>query len=200
MELKEYFQILKTEMKTFIAIVAVVFLLAGGYFIFQPMVFDASLTLNITRSGAQNTDNYKYDDFYRMQADEKFAETIVEWLKSPRVEEDIYKNAGIDVSDYSLKRLSTGITAEQRSSQVVVANFSAPDQKKVQNIAYSVSKIISQNIKNLNNDQKESSWFEIISGEPVIRIREINPITIPAIFFGGIFMAFFGVLFKHYLQ
>ncbi len=200
MELKEYFQILKMEIKIFVAIMAVVFLLAGGYFIFRPVVFDASLTLNITRSGSQNTNSYKYDDFYRMQADEKFAETIVEWLKSPRIEEDIYKNAGVDVSGYSLKRLSTGITAEQRSSQVVIANFSALDQKKVQNIAYSVSKIISQNIRSLNSDQKESSWFEITSGEPVIRVREINPITILAIFFGGIFLAFFGALFKHYLR
>jgi capsular polysaccharide biosynthesis protein len=200
MELKEYFQILKKELKTFMVIIVIVFLSAGAYFIFRPVIFDASLTLNITRSGTQNTDSYKYDDFYRMQADEKFAETIVEWLKSPRVEEDIYKDAGVNASDYSLKRLSTGIIAEQRSSQVVVANFSAFDQKKVQNIAYSVSKIISQNIKNLNNDQKENSWFEIISGDPVIRMREINPITIVAIFFGGIFLAFFGVLFKHYLQ
>ena len=73
-------------------------------------------------------DNYKYDNFYRLQADEKFAETLVEWLKSPRIEEKIFKEAGIDPSGYSLKKLAKSIKAEKMSSQVVAVSFSSPDK------------------------------------------------------------------------
>ncbi len=200
MELKEYFLIIKKHLKLFGTISAIVIFGALAYFIFRPAAFNVSLTLNITRLGTQNSDSYKYDDFYRLQADEKFAETVVEWLKSPRIEEDIYTNSGVNTTDYSLKRLSGGIVAEKRSSQIVAVSFSAPNQKMAQSIALSVSKIISQNIQSLNQDQKETVWFEISSAEPVIRPNEINPFVVPIVFLGAIFLAFFGVLFKHYLE
>ena len=200
MELKEYFLIIKKQLKSFFAISGLVVAIGLAYLFFRPVSFDTSLILNITRSGAQVSNSYEYDDFYRLQADEKFAETIVEWLKSPRTEEDIYANSGIDTASYDLKKLTSSILAEKRSAQIVAVSFSAPNQKMAKSIALSVSKIISQNIQNLNQDQKEAAWFEIVSNDPVIRIREANPIAVAVIFCAAIFLAFFGILFKHYLK
>lgn len=200
MELKEYFGIIKKQRALFLAIISFIIFGAFAYFIFRPIYFNTALTLNITRSGSQISDGYKYDDFYRLQADEKFSETIVEWLKSPRVEEDIFVNSRIDTADYSLKRLTNSIVAEKRSSQVVAVTFSASNQKMAKNIAESISKIIDQNIQNLNRDQKETTWFKVMADDPLIRQNEPNPLIAPVIFFLAIFVAFFGVLFKHYLE
>ena len=200
MELKEYFLIIKKKFKLFLAIFGLIAFAGLGYLLFRPVSFDTSLTLNITRSGTQASDSYKYDDFYRLQADEKFAETIVEWLKSPRTEEDIYVNSGIDVSGYSLKELMGNIVAEKRSAQLVAVSFSAPSEALAKSIAGSVSKVISQNIAKLNQNQKEATWFEIVSGDPVTRAREVDPIAVLVIFCAAIFLAFFGILFKHYLE
>ncbi|MFZ2193372.1 MAG: hypothetical protein WAV31_03950 [Candidatus Moraniibacteriota bacterium] len=200
MELKEYFKIIQQQKGLFLAIVVLLPLAVFAYFTFLPISFDASLTLNITRSGSQISDSYKYDDYYRLQADEKFVETIVEWIKSPRTEEDIYIDSKIDTSNYSLKKLAGSIKAEKRSSQIVAINFSAPDQETARRIAISISKIISQNIQNLNKDQKEINWFEIVSGEPVIRQNKISSFMVLVVFFGTIFLAFFSVLFRHYLK
>ncbi|MFZ2226190.1 MAG: hypothetical protein WA064_00520 [Candidatus Moraniibacteriota bacterium] len=200
MELKEYFLIIKKQFKLFLAIFGLIVVTGLVYVFFRPVSFDTSLTLNITRSGAQVSDNYEYDDFYRLQADEKFAETIVEWLKSPRTEEDIYVNSGIDVSDYSLKKLMSSIVAEKRSAQLVAVSFSVPSEALAKSLASSVSKVISQNIAKLNQDQKEATWFEIVSGDSVTRVREVNPVAVVVIFCSAIFLAFFGILFKHYLE
>lgn len=200
MELKEYLKIIKSNPGLFIGIFVGILAIGLGYFILRPISYSTSLTLNITRSGVEDSQSYKYDDFYRLQADEKFTETVVQWLKSPRVEEDIYREAGIDTADFSLKRLTSSIGADKLSSQLVAVGFSSPNEKISQRIALAVSKIISQNVQNLNKDQKESTWFEVISGNPVIKINEISPLIVLAIFSGAIFVAFFWVLIKDYLE
>ena len=200
MELKEYLKIIQQQKRLFIAIVFFVFLAGLAYFSFRPVSFDTSLTLNVTRSGSQVSSDYKYDDYYRLQADEKFVETIVEWIRSPRIEEDIYIDSGVDTANFSLEKLAGSIKAEKRSSQLVAVSFSAPNQKMAQDIAKSVSKVISRNIQNLNKNQKEVAWFEVISEEPVIRKSKVNPFVMVVFFFGAIFLAFFSVLFRHYLK
>jgi capsular polysaccharide biosynthesis protein len=200
MELKEYIQIIKKHSKFFIFTAVIIFLAAFAYFYFRPVSYTTSLTLNITRSGSQETSEYKYDDFYRLQADEKFAETIVQWIGSPRIEENILKNAGIDTSKFSLKKLGKSLKAEKMSSQVVQISFSASNFKTSRNIAQSVSRIVFENTQNLNKDQEDNTWFEIISEDPVIRIDKTGILEIFGILFSAIFLAFWVTLAKHYLE
>jgi capsular polysaccharide biosynthesis protein len=200
MELKEYIQIIKKNIKLFASVSIIIFLAAFSYLFFRPISYTTSLILNVTRKGSQATDNYKYDNFYRLQADEKFSETLVEWIKSPRIEEEIFKEAGIDTADYSLKRLTKSIKAEKMSSQVVSVSFSAPDKKNSTDIAQAVSKIASQNTQGLDKDQKDSTWFEVISEKPVTKLDETNPFLILIVLAGAVFAAFFIVLIKHYFE
>lgn len=200
MELKEYFLIIKKNIQLFLVAAAAIILAIFGYFSLQPVSYATSLVINITRSGTQDTQNYKYDNFYRLQADEKFAETLVEWLKSPRIEEEIFKEAGIDTSDYTLKKLAKSIKAEKMSSQVVSVSFLASNKKDAENIAHAVSKIISQKTQELDKDQKDNTWFKVISENPVIRVNKTGFLVIALVFFGAIFAAFWIVMLKHYLE
>jgi len=200
MELKEYFLIIRKNIKLFFTITVCILLVIFIYVFFKPASYTTSLTLNITRIGTQNTDNYKYDAFYRLQADEKFAETLVEWLKSPRIEEKIFEEAGINTSNYSLKNLSKSIKAEKMSSQIVSVRFSSSNKKSASDIAAAISKIISQNTQNLNKEQKNETWFEVIFESPVIKIDKISLLAIVFSFLGAIFAGFMAVMIKHYLS
>jgi capsular polysaccharide biosynthesis protein len=200
MELKEYLKIIKRNKHIFGLTVAVLFLMAAIYIFFRPISYTTSLTLNITRDGTQSTDNYKYDNFYRLQADEKFSETLVEWLRSPRIEEKIFKEAGIDTLDFSLKRLSNSIKAEKMSSQIVSVSFSSPNKKSSQDIAQAVSKIIIQNTQELNRDQKDATWFKVLPENPVVKIDEVSLLMVLAVLFSAFFAAFWVVMIKHYLE
>lgn len=200
MDLKEYLQILRKNIKLFLAIIVLCIIASFSYFLFRPVAYNTSLTIHISRSGSQETVDYKYDDFYRLQADEKFAETVVEWLKSPRVVEDIYKQAGIDTKNLSLRQLSKGITPEKRSAQLVVVSFSAPDENTANKIAQAVSSVITMNTDSLNKDQKEAAWFEVLTEKPVIRKNDYDgKIFFLGALLVGVFLGFWGVLVKHYL-
>jgi len=201
MELKEYLNILKTNIKAFVLAVVLVVIAGITYSIFRPVSFDTSLTLNITRSGTQATADYKYDDFYRLQADEKFAETVVEWIKSPRTVSDIYASSDINASQFSLGKMEKSFRSEKLSSQIVSVKFSTDTPEKAKKISDSISKVIAKNIASLNLNQKEENWFEIIAQEPVIAQSRLDFwVVILAALALGIFLGFWTVLIIYYLK
>ena len=103
MELREYIAIFNKYQKTFLITLVLCVTIGVGTYVLQPVRYATEVMLNVTRKGVQQTTDYRYDDFYRLQADEKFGETIVEWLKNPRIATDIYSSAGMAVNDLSLK-------------------------------------------------------------------------------------------------
>lgn len=201
MELKEYYLILKKDLRVFILTIIFVVAASFSYFYLRPLSYDTSLTINISRVGTQDTDQYRYDNFYRIQADEKFAETIVQWLKSPKTSSDIYADAGIDTASLSLRQLSKRIIPEKLSSQVISVNFSSSDPTIAKKISQSIVKIISQNTENLNKDQKDSTWFEIVPQDPIVKkYHPDNFLILAASLFLGIFIGFWVVMIRHYFR
>ncbi len=201
MELREYYLILKKDFGLFL--LAVILIVAGSfaYFYLRPASYDTSLVLNISRLGTQETDQYRYDDFYRIQADEKFAETVVEWLKSPRISSDIYTDAGVDTASWNLRQLSKNMSPEKLSAQIVSVNFSSSDEKTAEKISRSIIKIISGNTQSLNKDQKNSTWFEIVPQDPIIkRYYPDNAMILAASLLLGMFAGFWVVMIRHYLR
>lgn len=201
MEFKQYLDIFKKHSKLFLLTV-VVFILAGVLFqLFRPLGYNAQLTLNITRIGSQQTSDYRYDDFYRLQADEKFADTVVRWLASPKVAEKILNDSGVATSGLSHWTLVRMFKAERFSSQVVSLSYSAKTQATAQNLAGSVLKIINQEAEELNKIQKEESWFTVISDEPIIRENKWPwEVVILLSFLVGMLAGLWTVLIKHYLE
>jgi len=201
MDLKEYIQIIKYGRGLFLAIIVFAVVFGFSYAYINSKFFETSLNLNITRIGSQQTPDFKYDDFYRLQADEKFAETVVEWLKSPRVVYDIYTEAGVSNKELSIKRLSKALRPEKLSSQIIEVNFAASDEKTAQKIAKAIIKIVSENTENLNKDQKENTWFQIIAKDPVIMKKTYEKESVLAFsLLAGIFLGFWAVMIRHYLK
>jgi len=201
MELKEYFKILKENAKLFVF--AVVLIVVGSfiYFALKPISYGVSLALNITRSGVQQTTDYRYDDFYRLQADEKFSETVVQWLKNPRTAMDIYAKAGIDSDKMSLRQLAKIFVAEKLSAQIVSVSFSATSENSAKKIAEAVSEVVAINTESMNKNQNEDTWFAVVAQNPVIVRDEISPFIIfLASLAVGIFVGFWLVMLKHYLK
>lgn len=201
MELKEYFKILKENLRLFVFVIVFIIASSFVYFAVKPVSYSASLALNITRSGVQQTQDYRYDDFYRLQADEKFAETVVQWLQSPRTVADVYAKAGINSDKFSLRQLSKSFASEKLSSQIVSVSFSAKNENLTKKISDAISEVVSSNTELLNKNQNENTWFEVVAQDPVI-IKD--GVSLVIIFFAslamGIFVGFWLVLIKHYLE
>lgn len=201
MDLKEYILIIRNNTRMFGGIVVGVILLVFAYFVFRPVTYTTSLMLNVAREGTQETADYKYDNFYRIQADEKFSETIVEWVASPAVEEDIFLQAGIDTKQFTLNQLSKSFKAEKRSAQIVAVSFATPNLEQAKKLSVAISDVLTKNIQSLNSEKEKNEWFKIVSHEPVIVRDSFDPkIIFLAALVLGMFLAFWLVLSIHYLK
>ena len=201
MDLKEYIAIVRKNLKMFLGIIAVVVLATFAYFVFRPISYSTALMLNVAREGTQETADYKYDNFYRIQADDKFSETIVAWLASPAVESDIFSEAGIDTKKFTLSQLSKSFAAEKRSSQSIAVSFATKSPDQAKKIATAISDVIEKNIQSLNSEKERNEWFKIVSHDPVIIRDSFDPkIVFLASLVLGIFLAFWLVLTIHYLK
>ena len=199
MELKEYIMILRKNIGFFLTILAI--FVSGGviFALVQPQSYHAALTLNVTRDGLQKTDNYRYDSLYRLQADERFADTVVRWLESPRVSADILNDAKIDTNTLAENKLAKYFKARRLSSQIVQVDFAAARADLAGNISDSVKKIINAESEKLNAVQKEDAWFIIIGGEPVVRPGKLQSgVVILVSLLAGIFIGLWAVLIKNY--
>lgn len=201
MDLKDFLGIFRKRAKLFFGIVAVSFVIVFIWQKNQPENFQATLLINIGRASVQNTAEYAYDNFYRLQADERFADTVVRWLGSPRVVEDIYRTSGIDPGTIGVRDLKTIFGAKRLSSQVIEVSYNNPDEKLVQEISGAAVSILNQYAESLNKDNKETNWFTVIGSSPVIRDARIPlPIALLLGLAGGVFIGFWTVLLRHYFQ
>lgn len=177
----------------FFLMTVLVFLIAGGiYYAYTPEKYVAVMDLNITRAGQVENKEYDYDGFYRLQADEKFAETVVWWLGSPRITKEICRLAEVS-------QCPAGYSAKKLSSQYLQVNFSVKNSEDAEKIARSLVEVIGSETSNLNLKQKKVDWFEVQGNLPDVQKVKINleKLSVGA-FLLGCFFGFWVVLGRHY--
>jgi capsular polysaccharide biosynthesis protein len=201
MDLKEYLKIFKKNFKTFL-IVVIIFIASGFVFqAFRAKNFKAALNINITRTGKETTLDYQFDNFYRFQADERFSDTVVRWLASPRIAADIYADAGINSSALSAFSLERAFKAQRLSSQFIETSFISKDAASAQKISKSIVNIINRETDKLNEQQQQANWFMAISDEPLIRPNAYgNGIVFIVSLLIGTLVGAWSVFIKHYFS
>ncbi len=170
MELKEFIQEIRKQWKFFSLITIGIVITTIFYVFLQPVRYTTILSLHIARSGSGNqTNEYQYDDFYRLQADERFADTIVRWLSSPRIVADIYKETGREVATPSEHTLGKVFSAKRLSSQYIEVRFTTATEDIAQTLTTSLEKILNQRTIDLNSGTSQNNdWFRIIVEKPII--------------------------------
>lgn len=193
MELKAIIEIFKKHKKIFVRILFLFIFSGLVLYYFQPKTYISILMLNVTRNGVQETAEYQYDDFYRLQADERFADTVARWIGSPEVSRNIYEEANIEFKKPP--------KATRLSSQMIEVVFKTKNREDGIALADSTEKVLNKQTEELNEIQKNKSWFMLIAGDPVI---SEGGISILVAFFGsvavGLFFSFWGVMIKNYLE
>ena len=201
MELREYYKILKSNISVMIYTIIIAIVIVYAWSVRQSQTYSASLLLNISRTETQLTADYRYDQFYRLQADEKFSETVVSWLKSPGVAKNIFEKAGIGSEQETMRGLSKSFQAEKLSSNLIGVRYSTETSEESGEIAPAITSVVSEKTKTLNADARDPNWFQISASDLIILkntqdLRVNLGIAALAGFFLGTLLAFG----KHYIS
>ena len=201
MELREYLDIFRKQASFFWFVVLLCLAVAFVWQRNQSVNFQATLLLNIGRAGVQTTQDYTFDGFYRLQADERFADTVVRWLGSPRVVEDIYADTRLNAENLSTRDLKGVFKAGRLSSQMIEVVYGGSNEKTLGDISRSVTTILNRYTDSLNKENSDPTRFIVIGSDPVIRDARVGLLL--ALVVGlvtGVFIGFWGVLLKHYFS
>jgi capsular polysaccharide biosynthesis protein len=201
MELKEYYKIWRSQISVVIYAILIAVVIVYAWSVRESQIFSASLILNISRAETQPTVEYKYDQFYRLGADEKFADTIAEWLKSPGVAKDIFDKAGANSDQKTMRSLSKSFQAEKKSSEIVSLSFSSSSEDEAKKIATSVSSVISDKTKSLNADAHDQNWFQVETSNLVIlKNTQDLRLNLSLAALAGLFVGTLLAFGKHYIR
>jgi hypothetical protein len=205
MDLQEYIQVLKRERYFFWITAVGIWLVCFAWFSLQPLRYQGTLLLNVGRTAPTSTTTgpvspeYTYDNFYRLQADERFADTLVRWLGNPRIVSDVLSTAGTSADLYTERQLRTYFQAKRLSSQVVEVEYSADTKDALYRYAEAMNRVTSRYAETLNGSQE--NWFRIVGSDPVIREARVG--AWPFLAFaalGALFLAFWAVFVKRFLE
>lgn len=201
MELKEYLKIIKKNLKLILAVGAIAALSAFLFSSLQHTEYETSLPILISKNKTQDTDDFKYDGYYALQAGEMLADTITEWIKSPAVVNAIYQEAEVSGNFGSVKSYTKKFTAKKMSSQHIEIRFNSDAKESAEKISLATVKIINDKIKTLEKNSEEEIAF-LVSGEsPVIVEKKPDaPLNLFIGFVSGLILGIFVVFGKEYFR
>ncbi len=201
MELREYYKILKANISVVIYTAIIATIVAYAWSARVSQAYNASLLLNISRTETQPTSDYRYDQFYRLQEDDKFSENIVEWLKSPGVSHDIFAKAGINADQKTMRDLSKSFQAEKVSSNLVSVKYSTETGDDAAKIAPAVESISAEKTKSLNATAKDPNWFQVnMSNLAILKNTQNLPLNLGIAALIGLFLVALLAFGKHYIS
>lgn len=193
MELAEYIRIFWKHRQLFTKTVVGFSIAAYAIFLVQPIRYQTEITMNVARSGERATADYAYDDFYRLQADERFADTVVRWLQSPRIVAGIAKEANVSDSIF--------FQADRLSSQVIRVRYTTRDEASARRIAPTLFDVLNAEAVSLNQDAVTAGWFTLTGEMPSIADGRISwTVLVGSGLFLGLFFGFFATMLKEYVM
>lgn len=188
MELRKFLSIYSRHRFLGIGIIVGSLIIGFIFFLFQEQTYETSLQLNVTRGYAKKSDAYEYDHFYRLQADERFADTVVQWIKSPSMNNQLFVQNG-------------HLTAKRLSSQMVVVTYVTDSVKDAEVVAKKLVTALNETSYKLNAKQKSDNWFVVIGEDPVVAQNAYTWFFVMMVSFAlGICAAFWGVLIYYYFS
>lgn len=193
MELKEYIKIFKKNYKIFFITLGLILIAGSVVNSVLKTSYKVEVDLNITRTGYQKeTTDYRYDEFYRLQADERFADTVVRWLGSAVVINDILKDSNSNFEKIKAQRLS---------SQMIKVSFLVVNKNQAEKVTKAMDDVLNKKTAELNGEQNNPNWFKILTSYPIVKEYKITWLKLEVmLLLGGIFLGIWAVFIKHYLE
>lgn len=182
------------------AILLCVVLAFGGLIVtnkMQSISYDGAVTLFVKQVflAPEKIENYKYDGYYAVMANQTFADTLEIWLKSPEIVAEIYEKAGINYPS-SMSGLTNLFDVDKSISQSVAVKINIGSEQEAALLLKSATDVIKERVEKYLVNSEGQPIFTIDSSKILVLRHEIDYQLQFAIgFMGaisvGIFLAYF---------
>lgn len=201
MELKEYIKIFKKEKNVISSAVLLVLVLTLAFSGLKGVSYENDMLLLISRSGTQNTADYKYDGYYAVQASDIFADNVSQWLASASVASEIYIRAKEESEMKTLKNFSKVFKADKLSSQYVRVRYQTKNKETAISLAHAITDVLQKKADLLSASSAEQIGFKVIYSDP-LSIESKSDFLLNGVLaiIGGMFLGILMALGKNYFS
>lgn len=200
MELREFIAIFTREKRLIVGIMVAAFLVGFLSYRLQAQWYTGTVLLSVTRIAAEDTIDYRYDQFYRLQADERMADTIARYLESGIGMQMIAERAELSAepSEFFIKGK---VQALRTSSQLIQVKYRAKTPTEAKRLADAMLETGERYTASLNEQARERNWFTLLATDPFVkdgRFTLMKSLLIALV--SGALIAFWAVLIRWYWQ
>jgi len=169
--------------------------------VLQPVKHEVSLSLFINKNKTQETDDFKYDGYYALQAGEIMAGSVAEWLKSPETVNAVYQEAEVKHNFEDLKSYAKKFTVKKMSAQYVEVKFGTKNKEDAEKISLAIIETAKSKMKNLEEKSGQEVSFSIENEKPIIiKSRSDAFLNLIIGLVSGLFLGIFVVFGKEYFK
>lgn len=202
MELKEYLKVLSKYRTTFLVIWAVVVLIGLLVASLISQKYKATFSIDITREAQEKvTGEYDYDQFYRLEADDRFGRSLVQWFGDKAIVNQIQTVAQNTDENFKDYQFEPDFKADKLANSYLKVTFLVSQKKEVTPVFLGTKKVLEEKVAEFNGGFDAQNRFKLVFNGPTISDTKIplTPLLI-GLFGGGFFIASFGVMFRRYLE
>lgn len=175
-------------------------LAAGLFSWYESQGYRASMSFFINRLGTQAASDYKYDNYYALQAVNDFSGNFAGWFKNPEIVAAIFKKAGVNFSPNRLADFSGVFTTSKTPANLLEIQFSADSAAQAKKIAQAMDYVAQEKVQLLTATSWQGVAFTVSGGEPIIIKNTFTVwLNVLAGFLVGLAAGFFIKIAKDYL-
>lgn len=194
MELRDFLNLFIRRRQLIFGIVAASLVVGFLSYRLQTQWYQGTVLLSVTRQGAEETTDYQYDHFYRLQADEQMANTVARYLETEIGRRDTARRALLS-SVRETEFIERKVTALVLASNLVQVTYRAKTPTEAERIAGALSEAGERYIAGLNEQAGDRNWFTLVATEALLRDGRFTlPIALGIGGAAGLGVAFWTVL------
>jgi len=192
MDLRQYLSVPVRRYKEIIAITVLFMIISLALTSFKQNSYPVTLFYTIALDDKQDTENYKYSNFYAEQSGLEFTRTVSGWFDDPALEGEVFANAGINKDDELtlIKKLFGFFTMKRVERQNIQVNFSTSADERSHKLADALGEVIKARLVDYN--EGSSSNYKMVLSSKWVELKEPSyPLSAVLSFFIGLILGIF---------
>jgi capsular polysaccharide biosynthesis protein len=152
--------------------------------------YETHFSYLISLSDRDQTNTYRFDGYYALQATDLFSSTLAEWVQSPEVVVATYRQAGRQLPSDNPQSLRGIITATKAAPQLVQVTVTTKDKDETQKLTQALLTVMERNVAQYHEQGTPAVRFRVVNTEPWLGVSQLSqPVIVSATFVLALFFS-----------
>lgn len=153
--------------------------------------YEVHFSYLISLSQREEVSDYSFDGYYALQATDLFTATLAQWIKTPEVIVEAYREAEVDLEVSDPRVLGRKIRAVKSAPQLIEVTVKGKIREETERLAEGVRVVMKKNVERYHDKGIPALRFQVVETDPWVGQRKLGKAPIVAATF--IFAFFMGI-------